>query len=77
MGTGQGSDRLSHSANTRQVEEDNSAVRDLQYIQASMIWIDVCSFCGFKRKMEIAESNLQPLVTVRSAFNAAKAGEPS
>lgn len=30
-----------------------------------MIWLDVCSFCGFKRKMEIAESNLQPLVTVR------------
>ena len=48
-----------------QVEEDNSAVRNLQYIQASMIWLDVCSFCGFKRKMEIAESNLQPLVTVR------------
>lgn len=46
------------------MEEDNSAVRNLQYIQASMIWLDVCSFCGFKRKMEIAESNLQPLVTV-------------
>lgn len=29
-----------------------------------MIWLDICSFCGFKRKMEIAESNLQPLVTV-------------
>jgi hypothetical protein len=47
----------------RALEEDNSVVRDLQYLQASMIWLDVCAFCGFKRKMEIAESNLLPLVT--------------
>lgn len=50
------------------VEEDNSAVRSLEYLQASMIWLDVCSFCGYKRKMEMAEGNLQPLVTALRRF---------
>lgn len=50
------------------IEDDNSAIRDLQYLQASMIWLDVCGFCGHKRKMEIAESNLQPLVTALRRF---------
>ena len=40
-------------------------MRDLQYLQASMLWLDIAAFCGFRRKMEIAESSLQPLVTVR------------
>lgn len=30
-----------------------------------MIWIDIGIWCGYKRQMEIAESNLQPLCTVR------------
>ncbi|TKA81732.1 hypothetical protein B0A55_01117 [Friedmanniomyces simplex] len=50
------------------VEDDNSAIRQLQYLQASMIWLDVCAFCGFKRKMEIAEGNLQPLITALRRF---------
>ncbi|KAK5718427.1 hypothetical protein LTR15_008154 [Elasticomyces elasticus] len=50
------------------VEEDNSVIRQLQYLQASMIWLDVCCFCGFKRKMEIAEGNLQPLITALRRF---------
>lgn len=50
------------------VEDDNSAARSLEYLQASMIWLDVCSFCGYKRKMEMAESNLQPLVTALRRF---------
>ncbi|KAJ5481159.1 hypothetical protein N7539_007053 [Penicillium diatomitis] len=45
------------------VEEDNSVLRDLQYLQASMIWLDIGVFCGYTRKMQIAESYLQPLVT--------------
>ncbi|KAF2014451.1 hypothetical protein BU24DRAFT_481913 [Aaosphaeria arxii CBS 175.79] len=45
------------------VELDNSVIRDLQYLQAFMIWLDIGVFCGFRRKMEIAESNLLPLVT--------------
>jgi hypothetical protein len=50
------------------IEEDNSTIRDLQCLQASMIWLDVCGFCGHKRKMEVAESNLQPLVTALRRF---------
>lgn len=48
-----------------QTEHDNSTIRDLQYLQASMLWLDIAAFCGFRRKMEIAESSLLPLVTVR------------
>ncbi|KAF2656918.1 hypothetical protein K491DRAFT_355856 [Lophiostoma macrostomum CBS 122681] len=44
-------------------ENDNSVVRDLQYLQACMLWLDIGAFCGYKRKMEIAESSLQSLVT--------------
>lgn len=49
-----------------QVENDNSVLRDLQWLQASMLWLDIGIFCGYKRKMQIAESYLQPLCTVRS-----------
>ncbi|CAI7608165.1 unnamed protein product [Penicillium manginii] len=45
------------------VEDDNSVLRDLQYLQASMLWIDIGIFCGYTRKMQIAESYLQPLCT--------------
>jgi hypothetical protein len=44
-------------------EQDNSATRELQYLQASMLWLDIGAFCGFRRKMEIAESSLQGLLT--------------
>jgi hypothetical protein len=50
------------------IEEDNSNTRDLQYLQASMLWLDICGFCGYRRKMENAESNLQPLVTALRRF---------
>jgi len=43
-------------------------MRDLEYLQASMLWLDIGAFCGFRRKMIIAESNLQALVTVRVPF---------
>jgi hypothetical protein len=39
-------------------------LRDLQYLQASMLWLDIGVFCGYTRKMQIAESYLQPLCTV-------------
>lgn len=29
-----------------------------------MLWIDIGAFCGYKRKMVVAESSLQGLVTV-------------
>ena len=53
---------------SRLFEDDNSVIRDLQYLQASMSWLDTCAFCGFTRKMEIAEANLQPLVTALRRF---------
>lgn len=34
-----------------------------------MLWIDIGAFCGFKRKMVIAESSLQTLVTVEVSPN--------
>ena len=30
-----------------------------------MLWLDIGAFCGYRRKMEIAESSLQHLVTVQ------------
>lgn len=59
---------IARVALARLIEDDNSVIRDLQYLQASMMWIDICAFCGFKRKMEIAESNLQPLITALRRF---------
>jgi hypothetical protein len=44
-------------------ERDNSVMQDLQFLQASMLWLDIGAFCGFKHKMQIAESSLQALVT--------------
>ncbi|KAH7087408.1 hypothetical protein FB567DRAFT_524983 [Paraphoma chrysanthemicola] len=44
-------------------ENDNSVIRELEYLQASMLWLDIGAFCGYRRKMEIAESSLQSLVT--------------
>ncbi|EKG17705.1 Transcription factor fungi [Macrophomina phaseolina MS6] len=54
------------------VESDNSVIRDLQYLQAYMIWLDIGICCGYRRKMEIAESHFQPLCTAlrkAGAFN--------
>ncbi|KAJ5917213.1 hypothetical protein N7466_010767 [Penicillium verhagenii] len=56
------------------VEDDNSVLRDLQWLQASMLWLDIGIFSGYKRKMQIAESYLQPLVT---AFRRAAAYDRS
>ncbi|KAJ6059305.1 uncharacterized protein N7446_008888 [Penicillium canescens] len=56
------------------VEDDNSVLRDLQWLQASMLWLDIGIFCGYRRKMQIAESYLQPLCT---AFRRAAAFDRS
>ncbi|CRG92015.1 Zinc finger protein klf1 [Talaromyces islandicus] len=45
------------------VERDNSVLRDLQYLQTEMLWLDMGVFCGYKRKMHIAEGSLQHLTT--------------
>lgn len=59
---------VAQMALSRLFEDDNHVIQDLQYLQASMSWLDTCAFCGFTRKMEIAEANLQPLVTALRRF---------
>jgi hypothetical protein len=38
-----------------------------------MLWIDIGIFCGYTRKMQIAESYLQPLCTVSSSLHDVRA----
>ncbi|KAJ2904877.1 Nicotinate catabolism cluster-specific transcription factor [Zalerion maritima] len=45
-------------------ESSNTYTRDLQCLQAFMLTLDVGLWSGFKRKMEIAESFVQPVMTM-------------
>ena len=45
-------------------EDDNSAIRDLQHMRTFLLELIVGMWSGVSRKMEIAESFLQPLVTM-------------
>lgn len=45
-------------------EEDNSAIRNLQAVRTFLLQLLVGTWSGMSRKMEIAESFLQPLVTM-------------
>ncbi|KAB8210433.1 hypothetical protein BDV34DRAFT_220571 [Aspergillus parasiticus] len=45
------------------VEAENHVVRDLQYLQAYMLWVDTGMTCGYPRKMEIAEGRFPQLCT--------------
>jgi len=49
----------------RAFEEDNTAIRDLQHVRTFLLQLQVGMWSGISRKMEIAESFLQPLM-VRS-----------
>jgi hypothetical protein len=44
-------------------ERDNSVLQEIQYLQASMLWLDIGAFCGYKHKMQTAEGSLQALIT--------------
>jgi hypothetical protein len=44
-------------------ERDNSVLQEIQYLQASMLWLDIGAFCGFRHKMQMAEASLQALIT--------------
>lgn len=52
-------------ANMNQFESKNSNTRNLRCLQAYMLELDVGIWSGFKRKTELAEGFLQPLLTVR------------
>ncbi|KAF2025610.1 MFS general substrate transporter [Setomelanomma holmii] len=45
-------------------EEDNSAIRDIQHLRNFLLQLQVGMWSGISRKMEIAESFLQPLMTM-------------
>ncbi|RAR07511.1 MFS general substrate transporter [Stemphylium lycopersici] len=49
---------------SRSFEEDNTAIRDLQHLQTFLLQLGVGMWSGISRKMEIAESFLQPLITM-------------
>jgi len=53
-----------HANKKQQFEAKNSNTRNLKCLQAFMLQLDVGIWSGFKRKTELAESFLQPLVTV-------------
>ncbi|KAL4960225.1 Zn(II)2Cys6 transcription factor [Aspergillus stella-maris] len=53
--------RLSLSAS---IEADNSRVRELQTMQAYLLWVSMGLWSGFKRNMEIAESFLGAPITM-------------
>jgi hypothetical protein len=50
---------------TEKFERDNSRTRDLQILQTYALELQIGLWSGNKRKMEIAESHAQPLITVR------------
>lgn len=54
----------SRMGQSRSFEEDNTAIRDLQHLQTFLLQLGVGMWSGISRKMEIAESFLQPLITM-------------
>ncbi|KAJ4386450.1 hypothetical protein N0V93_009346 [Gnomoniopsis smithogilvyi] len=49
---------------TDEYEARNASTRNLSVLQASLMWLELGKWCGFKRKMEIAESFFQPHLTM-------------
>ncbi|KAL3426552.1 C6 transcription factor [Phlyctema vagabunda] len=45
-------------------EQDNTATRKLQPLQAYMLMLDAGLWSGFQRQMELAESFVQPIITI-------------
>ncbi|CAI6303947.1 unnamed protein product [Periconia digitata] len=54
----------SMTAVAKVVQHDNSAVRNIQFLQVQMLQIEVATWSGINRKMEIAESFFQIPVTM-------------
>lgn len=54
----------SRTGQARAFEEDNSSIRDLQHLQTLLLQLHTGMWSGISRKMEIAESFLQPLMTM-------------
>lgn len=54
----------SRMGQSRTFEDDNTAIRDLQHLQTFLLQLGVGMWSGISRKMEIAESFTQPLITM-------------
>ncbi|KAF1834511.1 hypothetical protein BDW02DRAFT_579576 [Decorospora gaudefroyi] len=54
----------SRMGQSKTFEEDNTAIRDLQHVRTFLLSLKVGMWSGISRKMEIAESFLQPLMTM-------------
>lgn len=48
----------------RAFENDNTSIRDLESLRSLMLQLEIGLWSGMSRKMEIAESFLQPLITM-------------
>ncbi|KPM34198.1 hypothetical protein AK830_g12375 [Neonectria ditissima] len=75
-------DEVARLAIAGRFEGSNSTTRDLMTHQAMMLHLDVGQWSGFNRKMEIAESFVQPLLTMlrrsgRASFSDSVAQIPS
>ncbi|KAJ4286850.1 hypothetical protein N0V90_013103 [Kalmusia sp. IMI 367209] len=46
------------------IEEDNSSIRNIQYLHMQLLIVEIGMWSGISRKMEIAESFLQPPITM-------------
>ena len=51
-------------------EKDNSNTRDLFSVQATLLWVNIGIWSGFRRQTEIAASFLQPPLTMLTWSNA-------
>jgi hypothetical protein len=54
----------SRNGQSRAFEEDNTAIRDLYHLRTLCVSLEVGMWSGISRKMEIAESFLQPMITM-------------
>ncbi|KAK7420627.1 hypothetical protein QQX98_002621 [Neonectria punicea] len=73
-------DEVARLAIAGRFEGSNSTTRDLMTHQAMMLHLDVGQWSGFNRKMEIAESFVQPLLTMlrrsgRTSFSSDSAAQ--
>ncbi len=50
-----------------QIEKDNRYIRDLTTLQAFALQLQIGLWSGDKRKMELAESFAQPLITASTS----------
>lgn len=72
-------DEVTRLAIAGRFEGSNSTTRDLMTLQAMMLHLDVGQWSGFNRKMEIAESFVQPVLTMlrRSGRTSFSSDSPS